>query len=729
MGFYPWQGTSKLNKMMSIKEQGNKRLVLAIPLILTVLFAQAQEFKWQKVSPESQGFSSQKLNRMLDTLRKHRTQSLLVIRDDKIVMEWNAKDWPASKRHGTASLAKALVGGMSLLVALNDGRIKPDDLACTYIPQWKGYPLKSKITIRQLASHTSGLDDSEMSGSKDGAGGNIPHMKMPGWKGDFWRQDPDPFTLSRDSAKVLFKPGTQYQYSNPGMGMVGYAVTASYSGTKYKDIRQLLWERIYKPIGIKPDEWSVGYGKTFHVSGLDLVADWGGAAFTPRATARIGLLMLHKGNWEGKQIIDSTWVERETAYTGAHLPPRDPKQPAPASTMCWYSNFDGVWPEAPRDTYLGAGANNQVLIVIPSLHIILVRYGRDMYDPGKGEGFYYGIEKYLVRMAMDALIQPPYPRSAAIKGVRFSPVSTIVRAARGSDNWPITWADDNNMYTAYGDGKGFEPYTDKKLSLGLAKILGDPHDFKGINIRSESGEQMGQGMKGKKASGMLMVNGTLYMLVRNANHAGEDSQLAWSDDHGKTWAYGKWRFSKSFGSPTFLNFGKNYGGARDNYVYIYSNDETSAYQTADRMVMARVPKNKIKQRGAYEFFKGLDANGDPEWTKDVQERGGVFVNPAGCFRSGISYNAGLKRYLWCQILEPSRDPRGSRFQGGFGIYEAPQPWGPWRTVFYTKDWDVGPGDTSCFPTKWMSSDGKTCYLLFSGDDCFSVRKAVFETNS
>jgi hypothetical protein len=439
--------------------------------------------------------------------------------------------------------------------------------------------------------------------------------------------------------------------------------------------------------------------------------------------------MLHKGNWQGHQVIDSTWVERATAYTGAHLPPRDPKQPAPASTMCWYSNFDGVWPEAPRDTYLGAGANNQVLIVIPSLHMILVRYGRDMYDPAKGEGFYYGIEKYLVNMVMEALIAPPYPQSTAINGVRFSPVSTIVRDAKGSDNWPITWADDNNMYTAYGDGRGFEPHTDKKLSLGLAKIVGDPNGFKGINIQSESGEQIGQGEKGKKASGMLMVDGTLYMLVRNANHAGEESQLAWSDDHGKTWSYGKWLFTKSFGSPTFLNFGENYQGARDNYVYIYSNDETSAYKTADRMVMARVPKDKIKQRGAYEFFKDLNANGDPEWTKDVKERGGVFVNPAGCYRSGISYNAGLKRYLWCQILEPSHDPRGSRFQGGFGIYEAPQPWGPWRTVFYTKDWDVGPGETSCFPPKWMSSDGKTCYLLFSGDDCFSVRKAVFASNS
>jgi len=44
-------------------------------------------------------------------------------------------------------------------------------------------------------------------------------------------------------------------------------------------------------------------------------------------------------------------------------------------------------------------------------------------------------------------------------------------------------------------------------------------------------------------------------------------------------------------------------------------------------------------------------------------------------------------------------------------------------MFYTDAWDVGPGETSSFPTKWMSADGKTLYLVFSGDDYFAVRKA------
>ncbi len=50
------------------------------------------------------------------------------------------------------------------------------------------------------------------------------------------------------------------------------------------------------------------------------------------------------------------------------------------------------------------------------------------------------------------------------------------------------------------------------------------------------------------------------------------------------------------------------------------------------------------------------------------------------------------------------------------------PWGPWKTVYYTRDWDIGPGESSSIPTKWMSDDGKTCYMVFSGDDYFSLRK-------
>jgi len=77
---------------------------------------------------------------------KH-TRALLIVRHGKIVFEWYADGVTAATRQGSASLAKAMVGGTSLLLAMADGRISPEDKAAKYIPSWRSDPAKSAITI------------------------------------------------------------------------------------------------------------------------------------------------------------------------------------------------------------------------------------------------------------------------------------------------------------------------------------------------------------------------------------------------------------------------------------------------------------------------------------------------------------------------------------------------------------------------------------------------------
>ena len=93
-------------------------------------------------------------------------------------------------------------------------------------------------------------------------------------------------------------------------------------------------------------------------------------------------------------------------------------------------------------------------------------------------------------------------------------------------------------------------------------------------------------------------------------------------------------FTTSFGCPTFLNFGRDYAGARDDYVYVYSHDSGDAYAAADRMVLARVPRGRIKDRAAYEFFAGRDAENRPVWTDDIARRGRGLHARGPCYRSG-----------------------------------------------------------------------------------------------
>jgi CubicO group peptidase (beta-lactamase class C family) len=660
-------------------------------------------FAWRTAKPEDEGMSSRRLVELKDRLAAN-TKSLVVIRHDAIVYEWYAPDHAAAKPHYTASMAKALVAGLSLGVALTDGRLALDDPAAKYVPQWNADPTRRRITLRHLGSHTSGLEDAEADG--------LPHEKLTGWKGDFWKRlEPprDPFTISRDTTPVLFGPGERFQYSNPGIGMLTYAVTASLRGSQWGDIRTLLRDRVMRPIGAEDGEWSIGYGRTFTVDGFPLVASWGGGGYTARAVARVGRLMLRGGDWDGTPLLSESAVRQITS---------DAKTPGHGG-IGWWSNGDGKYTALPRDAFWGSGAGHQVLFVVPSRRLIAVRNGASL---GNTMEHHDALNAELFAPLLEGIEpdpperQPPVPPSAVMSAIDWAPVRTIVRRAEGSDNFPLTWGDDDALYTAYGDGWGFEPRLPEKLSLGLARITGEPDAPTGINVRSPTFEQKGDGAKGRKASGLLMVDGVLYLWARNAGN----SQLAWSADRGRTWTWSGWTFDVSFGSPTLLNFGKNYAGARDAFVYVYSHDSGSAYTPADRMVLARVPKNRIREREAYEFFTGLDRRNRPGWTREIARRGAVFTYPASCYRSGISYNAGLKRYLWSQTL-PGTD---ARFRGGFGVYDAPEPWGPWTTVYFTNEWDVGPGETSSFPPKWMSRDGRTLHLVFSGADAFSVRRAT-----
>ena len=704
-----------------------RELVVLAALVLTIPASAANwpGKDWPTASPESQGMASEKLDAIKARLESKKTRAFLVVRNDHIIYEWYATGVTPTTKQGTASLAKALVGGMSLAVAITDGKMSIDDPASKFIPQWRNDSRKSKITVRHLGSHTSGLADAESEGVK--------HEEQPGWKGDFWKRlDPprDPFTLARDETPMLFAPGEKIQYSNPGIAIMTWCVTAAIGEMEHKDVRTLLRERVMRPIGVADEEWSAGYGQTFMVDGLPLVASWGGGAYTPRATARIGKLVLHDGNWEGRQLLSTSAVRQVTQDAGfpGHC------------GMGWWSNSDQRYDKLPKDAVWGAGAGDQLLFLVPSLNLIMVRNGETLV-PGPGEppisneDVFTKYHDYRARILFEPLVEAvttrvantraPYPPSEVIGEIRWAPKETIFRQARGSDNWPLTWGDDDLLYTAYGDGNGFEPFVPEKLSLGLATVAGAPPQFSGANLRSSTAESKGQGAAGRKASGLLMADGVLYLWARNL----ENSQLAWSADHGRTWSWSQWKFTNSFGCPAFLNFGKNNADARDDFAYIYSPDSDSAYRSADQLVLARVPTMRLRDRDAYEFFAGLDADGKPRWTRDLADRRGVFTHAGYCYRSNITWNRALRRYLLVQPLPgpASRDPVATldtRFTGGLAIYDAPEPWGPWATAYFTERWDVGPGDSASFPVKWMSADGGTLHLVFSGEDSFTVRQAT-----
>jgi len=353
-------------------------------------------FQWQTSSPEDQGMDGAGLEEIRKSLADHHTTGLLVVRNDKIVCEWYQTGYGTDRKHYTASMAKAVVGGVSLAVAITDGLIALDDPAAKSVLQWRRDTRKSKITIRHLGSHTSGIEDAEAEG--------LPHEKLTGWKGDFWKRlDPprDPFSISRDATPVLFEPGEKIQYSNPGIAMLSYCVTSALRDAQHKDIRTLLRERVMRPIGVADSDWSVGYGKTYIVDDLPLVCSWGGGDYTARAAARVGRLMLREGDWEGRQLISRQAVRLIT---------RDAGMPGNCG-MGWWSNNDGSYPELPKDAFWGSGAGHQILLVVPSLKLIAVRNGADLETVANSSRRRSVVGRYLFGPLMEAITDQPSQRA------------------------------------------------------------------------------------------------------------------------------------------------------------------------------------------------------------------------------------------------------------------------------------------------------------------------------
>jgi hypothetical protein len=333
----------------------------------------------------------------------------------------------------------------------------------------------------------------------------------------------------------------------------------------------------------------------------------------------------------------------------------------------------------------------------------------------------------------------PYPLSAVIKDVTWDS-DHVVHAAPGSDLWPMTWASDGNVYTAWGDGGGFGGTNSRgRVSMGFARLDGVPPELSTVNVNggaaSDKVPTWGCDDCGKTA-GLLSVSGVIYAWVNEQNGNPPDVRLYWSNDLAATWQRADWSFpdpaDPQFFPSTFLNFGRDYQDARDDYVYSYGGKWIWAQGKEDNVYLARAPKTRLSVRGAYEFFAGLDKAGNPTWERDIINRKPVFKDENGVNNSGlvnVVHNSALKRYILISSHRNPGEPTKTGL-GRLGIFDGPSPWGPWTTVAYYDKW-LGLGDSHALaydiPTKWISADGRAFWMTYSSPtaDRFNLIKGTF----
>ena len=231
-------------------------------------------------------------------------------------------------------------------------------------------------------------------------------------------------------------------------------------------------------------------------------------------------------------------------------------------------------------------------------------------------------------------------------------------------------------------------------------------------------------------------------------------ELARSEDSGLTWTKANWKFysTENLTIPTFLNFGRAYSGVPsrlDNFVYSYfikpqnpemeqqgPKGEELVVHKPGVIYLSRVAVAKLNgDKSDQEFFKGLDSQGKPRWGT-VDEKTPVFEDSRGV---GWCLAASYSPYFKRVILTTQHDGDA---QGTMGIFDAPNPWGPWTTVEYFRASSPFGSERLgselpwknnvffiAFATKWMNEERFTLNFTGAGrgkdNDSFNTVRGMF----
>ena len=275
---------------------------------------------WQSAAPSAAGVNVKALERHGDLCTRTGSDACLVIYKGKVVQEryYRSYQAPMMAMSSTKSVTGILVG-----MLIDDGKIKSvDEPVCSYIKEWCAGQ-KGKVTLRHLLAMTSGL----------------PRMYD---EGVGFVADKNPFVINLPLAT---EPGTKWDYSNEGVQLLSPILDKA-AGEPIQDYAR---KRLFEPLGMKETR--------LHLDEKGHAWTYADMETTPRDLARIGLLMLNKGVWEGKRIVSESWVRQMTTPSQA-LNPR--------YGLLWWL-FD-----EPKG-YAALGHLDTNLYVFPEKELIVVR--------------------------------------------------------------------------------------------------------------------------------------------------------------------------------------------------------------------------------------------------------------------------------------------------------------------------------------------------------------------
>ena len=345
-----------------------KRRWLVILILALSLTAVAQVGELPRSDPQEQGVDTALLNRFYQAmyaLPDVDIHHLMVLRHGKVISERHAAPYQAEYLHMLYSASKT-VTGLAVGLAVDDGLLSVDDKVSKHLRDKMPAtlsPALDSLTVRNLLMMASGRteDLNILMGEED--------WLTTWFKGDFQA------------------PGELFHYDS----MCTHALAAIVTRVTGKPLLQYVRERIFNPLHIAEADWELA------PDGIE-TAGWG-LRLQAESEAKLGLLMLHGGRWNGRQLISEQWIHDMSQRL---ISTRETPEPE----LSWWEKFvkslRSIWHEIrswftgyniddyylgygyqtksilqPRaESYFATGYGGQLIDVVPSLDMVIVVNGR-----------------------------------------------------------------------------------------------------------------------------------------------------------------------------------------------------------------------------------------------------------------------------------------------------------------------------------------------------------------
>jgi hypothetical protein len=280
------------------------------------------------------------------------TTAILIATPDAILAEHYIDGYDHKTSQRTWSVAKSIAATV-MGAAVQQGHI--DVKQPTQIAAWQS-PLDPRrhITTENLLHMGSGLDSNRAGNRTDRlytGGGRVID------------------TAVTNSLEIA--PGTRWKYANNDTLLAMHALRAAMND-----------DSAYQNLPFEQVLYKIGMLDTY------LETDWNGDFImssqvwtTSRDLARLGTLYLNDGVWNGERLLPEGWAE----YVASPAPAQPGGGATGYGAQFWLCNERS--PNIPNDTYAAQGNRGQILMIIPSENLLIIRRG---HDPAGGRGFRQG---------------------------------------------------------------------------------------------------------------------------------------------------------------------------------------------------------------------------------------------------------------------------------------------------------------------------------------------------